>query len=151
MVIYRKKNQGRIAAYMGLYRDTPPYKHTPKQVTAYIKKARNIPGGTFITGIGFYEGGQEPTSQIIFVNGGRYAKPTFDEFRSLVREFVKRLAKRFGQRVILMEELESEKSYRVSEWVEYSAFATKKDLRDEKKLLRQMVRAGIAEAIHESV
>jgi len=147
LVVYPQKKQGKIVAYMGLSRDTAPYRHEPEEVTTFIKKSTGIPGGTFIAGVGFYEGGQEQTSQIIFVNGGRFALPTFTAFRTLVHKFVRRLAKKFGQRVILLEELRPDGTYRVSEWDELSAYPTKSARDKEVRLLRQMVRSGVAEAV----
>lgn len=151
LVVYPRKNQGKIAAYMGLSRDTAPHRHDPDEVTGFIKSASGIPGGTLIAGVGFYEGGQEHTVQIVFVNGGRYAMPTFAAFRALVQKFVHRLAKRFGQRIVLLEELRPDGTYRISEWDELSAYATKAAKEKEKRLLRKMVRSGIAEAVYPGV
>ena len=147
LYLYPHQKQGRIVAYLGLDRDTPPFKHTPKEVTAVIKEMQRIPGGTFISGVGFYEGGKEPTSQIVFLNGGRYAKPTWREFRKLVVSMMKRLAKRFGQRIVLFEEFRPDGKYGVFEWVQYSSYATRKALAEEKSFLRKSVREGVIKVI----
>lgn len=148
LVFKRRNHEGKITAYLGLARATPPFIHKRKEVIEYLRELPAFDvGGTFVSAVGFHERGEEPSAQIVFINRGKYAKPNFEKFRAALLKTIRRLARRFGQRVVLIEEIHPNGDYRISDYVNYRAFRTKAEVAQEKIRMREMVRKGIIDAV----
>jgi hypothetical protein len=138
-----KKHDGKINLYVGLKRETSPYIHDYSEAIEKLKQVKNIDGGTYLQGIGVYEGKTEPMFQLIFINYGLYAT-AYNIFKKKIFGIARTLGKILGQQAVLIEEITPEGQYKVSEYVNYRAFKTKKDADKRAKEMRALVLQGIA-------